>query len=62
VLPPEWSGYGFKLRYRGRVIEIAVAERGVRLRRVSGERVPLRLYDEPILLDGEAVRDLENAR
>jgi maltose phosphorylase len=62
VLPPEWSGYGFKLRYRGRVIEIDVAERGVRLRLVSGERVPLRLYDEPILLDGEAVRDLENAR
>ena len=37
VLPPEWTGYGFKLRYRGRVIGIGVARNGVRLNLISGE-------------------------
>ncbi len=62
VLPPEWTSYGFKLRYRGRVIEITVAKNGVRLNLVNGEPVELKLYDEKILLDGEAARGLEKAK
>ena len=58
ALPPEWSGYGFKLRYRGRVIELKVAQSGIRLKLVSGEPVSLSLYGEEILLEHEAVRDL----
>jgi maltose phosphorylase len=59
VLPPEWTGYGFKLRYRGRVIGIGVTKNGVRLNLISGEPVELKLYGEAILLDGEAARGLE---
>jgi maltose phosphorylase len=59
VLPPEWTGYGFKLRYRGRVIGIGVARNGVRLNLISGEPVELKLFDEKILLDGEVARGLE---
>jgi len=61
VLPPDWAGYGFKLRYRGRVIGLNVTKGGVRLNLISGEPVELRLYSERILLDGEAARGLEKA-
>ena len=59
ILPPEWTGYGFKIHYRGRLIEIGVSKDGVRLKRLSGELVELTLYGEQILLDAEAVRGLE---
>ncbi len=62
VLPPEWTGFGFKLRYRGRVIEIDVAKNGVRLKLVSGDPVELTLYNEKILLEGEAARGLEKVK
>lgn len=62
TLPPEWTGYGFKLRYRGRVIAIHVTKDSVRLNLFSGEPVALKLYEEMILLDGEASRGLEKLK
>jgi maltose phosphorylase len=62
VLPPKWTGYGFKLRYRGRLISINVSKDSVRLNLVSGEPVALKLYEEMILLDGETARGLEKVQ
>jgi trehalose/maltose hydrolase-like predicted phosphorylase len=62
VLPPKWTGYGFKLRYRGRLISINVSKDSVRLNLVSGEPVALKLYEEMILLDGENARGLEKVQ
>ena len=53
VLPPEWTGYGFKLRYRGRVIGINVAKDGVLVRLLSGEPLDIWLYDAQLWLEKE---------
>ncbi|NLX83059.1 MAG: glycoside hydrolase family 65 protein [Clostridiales bacterium] len=51
-LPADWVSYSFRFEYRHRVIRFEMGEDGVRLTLVSGEPLPIKVWDEPILLEG----------
>lgn len=48
-LPKDWTGYKFHINYRGRLIEVAVADE-VSLTLVTGEPLTLSVYDNEITL------------
>ena len=43
VIPPEWSRYRFTLTYRGRMIEVDIDRSGCIVRRLSGDKLKLKL-------------------
>ncbi len=50
VCPPQWEGYSFRVRYRGRVINVTVNAEGAQYRLISGEPVAIRACGKEILL------------
>ena len=52
---PDLGSYGFRIRYRGRSVAVAVEGRGVSYRLVSGDPVRLWHGDEEILLDQDVI-------
>jgi alpha,alpha-trehalose phosphorylase len=38
-LPKKWTGYRFKITYRGRLLEVKVAKKGVEYRLLAGEKL-----------------------
>lgn len=57
-LPAAWTGYRFRLQWRGSVIELAVSGQGCTYRLVSGDPVdildhgrPLRVGSDPVVMD-----------
>ena len=54
LLPHGWAGYGFKIVYRGRLIEVNVTGSGTTLRLLSGDALTVKVNGEPQFL---AVRE-----
>ncbi|MEC3608713.1 glycoside hydrolase family 65 protein [Bacillus glycinifermentans] len=51
-LPKEWNGYSFKINYRNRLIQVAVAENSVVFDLLKGDPLQMTVYQKPILLNG----------
>lgn len=49
-IPENWSDYGFKVKYKGRILDILISHAGVKLELLDGEELNLRLYGETITL------------
>jgi alpha,alpha-trehalose phosphorylase len=49
-IPENWSEYGFKVRYRGRLLHILISRTGVKLELIDGEELSLYLRGEKITL------------
>ena len=45
-IPPKWSSYTFKIRYRGAILEVIVDQQKARVHNHSDQPVKLRLYDQ----------------
>lgn len=58
-LPQGWNGYGFKIVYRGRLIEVNVTKDGTQLRLLRGEPLQVRLNGEAIGLERKADEEEE---
>ena len=56
VLPAAWSGYGFCIRYRGRLLEISVQPGLVHVELLDGQPLTISLYDEEIRLEDRVER------
>lgn len=55
-LPKEWDGYSFKINYRNRLINVTVDEMGAIFELVKGEPLHMKVYDEPVVLNGRCER------
>lgn len=49
-VPKKWTGYAFRMVYRGRVLDISVKPTGTKVTLLSGEDLKIMLDDEEILL------------
>ena len=45
-IPPNWNSYRFKIKYQGRLLKIEVNEQGVQVILISGQEVPIKIYDK----------------
>ena len=52
-LPKGWSGYSFRMAFRGARLEVSVDKEGVTYRLLSGNRVSFRHGSEDVVLAGE---------
>ena len=50
VCPEQWNGFGFRVVFRGRCIEVRVGKAGAEYALVRGEPIEIRSYGEPIKL------------
>lgn len=56
VLPASWSGYGFRIRYRGRLLAINVQRGKVQAELLDGQPLTISLYGEEIRLEDRVER------
>ena len=49
-LPKNWSGYSFKILYRGRLLKITTDKNNVVIELKDGEAIEIRLYNEKLIL------------
>lgn len=57
MLTDEWEGYSFKVKYQGRVIQLEVDKKSVRVQ-VEGAPLEIRIYDQIYFVKDELVVDL----
>jgi maltose phosphorylase len=50
-VPKGWTSYAFKINYRGRLIEICVKKKQVRLALLSGDSIQFKVYGQSINLE-----------
>lgn len=53
-IPKRWTSYGYRIRYRNRILAVRTDRERTVLRLAEGEPLRLRVYDTEIELDGEA--------
>lgn len=58
ILPEAWNGYGFRTRYRGRLLEVNVQPGKVQVELLDGQPLTISLYDEEIRLVDRVERTL----
>lgn len=60
-LPKQLSGYSFKIRYRGRLLQIKADPGKVYIRKLSGDDLPIVLYDNVQTLSDTIEADIQAA-
>lgn len=57
--PTQWNGYQFKLKYRGRLIEVKVTEKEVQFTLQEGDALTFKLYGKDVTLEESLNQALE---
>jgi len=55
--PTQWNGYQFKLKYRGRLIEVKVTEKEVQFTLQEGDALTFKLYGKDVTLTDSLVQE-----
>ncbi|MEZ5043735.1 MAG: glycoside hydrolase family 65 protein [Saprospiraceae bacterium] len=50
-MPEKWTAYSFKIRFRGRVIEVKVGQGKVYINNLSDQDIQLQLFDESLFVE-----------
>lgn len=54
VCPTPWSGYTFRVRFRGRILQVEADRDGAKCRLISGEALTVQMYGKELVLMPEA--------
>ena len=57
--PTQWNGYQFKLKYRGRLIEVKVTDKAIAFTLQEGEALTFKLYGKDVTLEESITKALE---
>ncbi|MFX3617333.1 MAG: glycoside hydrolase family 65 protein [Sporolactobacillus sp.] len=57
-LPTGWTGYSFKVNYRGRLLKIQIERRNLVIQLIKGQPLSFKLYGERVVLEKSIAREL----
>ena len=52
-IPKKWQSYAFKIRYRGSILEVQVAQNKTQILNLSDQPVEIKVYDQPYHLEAD---------